>query len=346
MTSHSLLRLFLLLALTLPTMPAVAMAQQAPPTVQTKLAARDLADKGLDLFEAGRFEEALAAFREAEALVHAPPFLLWSARSCEKLGRLLEARAFYQRIVDETLAADAPAAFQQAQADARVELAALVPRIPALKVAVTGAAPGAVTLTLNGERIDQATLVERDPGEHMLVAVAPGQSPIKKTIRLNEGAKEHITLDMTPPAAAPPPGRASDASGRDDRTAVLVGGGVAAGAGVIMGVVFTLLANDKASAAKAQWNVVHEIAGGTVKCTMPDTGNPAQQCEKLNALVDDKELFSNIALWSFVGGGAAALGTLGYYWLSDASNMPERKHVRILPLVTPGAGGIVAGGVF
>ncbi|WP_437726442.1 hypothetical protein [Sorangium sp. So ce861] len=345
MTLRRPLRLVLLLALALPAMPAAAVAQQAEPTEQAKAEARSLANKGQDLFDAGRHEEALAAFREAAALVHAAPLLRMIARSCQRLGRLREARSFYQRVVDEPLAADAPRAFQQAQADARVELAALAPRIPALEVAVRGAAPDTVVLTLDGERIGQGTPVERDPGIYTLVAVAPRRNPITRTIRLNEGSRELVTIDLPPPAAAPRPESASASSGSDIRTAVLLGGGVAAGAAVIAGVAFTLVANGKASDARRQWAVVDAMDAGAVNCSHPASGSLRQQCEELSSLVDDKYLFSNIAMWSFIGGGVAVLGTLGYYWVTAPPSTAE-KHVRVVPLVTPGGGGIAAGGVF
>ncbi|WP_437488219.1 hypothetical protein WME75_08335 [Sorangium sp. So ce1014] len=345
MTPRRPLRLVLLLALVLPTMPAAAIAQQVEPTDQARAEARSLADKGQALFDAGRHEEALAAFREAAALVHAVPLLRMIARSCERLGRLLEARSFYQRVVDEPLAADAPRVFRQDQADARVELAALAPRIPALEVVVRGAAPDAVVLTLDGERIGQGTPVERDPGSYTLVAVAPRRNPITKTIRLNEGTRELVTLDLPPPAAAPRPESASASPGNDIRTAVLLGGGVAAGSGMIAGVTFTLIANGTERAVRRQWEAVHAVRGGNVDCTNLTIGDPVTACQKLSSLVDDRDLFSNLALWSFVGGGVAALGTLGY-WIASPSSVPEEQHVRVIPLVSPGGGGIAAGGVF
>ncbi|XYI00431.1 tetratricopeptide repeat protein [Sorangium sp. So ce1128] len=340
----------LLLVLALPAVPATVIAQPARSTEQAKAAARALADKGWEFFNAGRYEEALAAFRDAEAQVHAPPFLVFAARSCERLGRLLEARSLYQRVIDEPLAASAPQAFQQAQADARVELAALAPRIPTLEVAVTGAEPGAVELTLDGERVAPAAPVERDPGEHTVVATVRGQTPVTKTIRVSEGRRERVTLDLAPaPAAAavtaPPSGHATRAAGSDVKTVALIGGGVAAGALTLAGVVFTLAANGKANDARQQWSVVHAMEGGDVDCANPAGSYQTQQCSKLSALVGNKYLFSNLAVWSFIGAGASAAGTLGYYWLATAPSEPE-KQVHLFPLVIPGGGGLVAGGVF
>ncbi|WP_437929605.1 hypothetical protein WMF37_10135 [Sorangium sp. So ce291] len=344
------LSLGLLFVLALPAVPATVMAQAARSTEQAKAAARALADKGWEFFNAGRYEEALAAFRDAEAQVHAPPFLVFAARSCERLGRLIEARSLYERVIDEPLAASAPQAFQQAQADARAGLAALAPRIPTLEIAVTGAAPGAVELTLDRERVVQTTPLERDPGEHTVVATVRGQTPVTKTIRVSEGERARVTLDLTPaPAAAavttPPSARATRSAENDVKMAALIGGGVAAGAGTLAGVVFTLVANGKASDARQQWSAVGAPDGRADECTNSAGGHQTQQCSKLSALVDDKYLFSNLALWSFIGAGASALGTLGYYWRATAPSEPE-KQMHVFPLVIPGGGGLVAGGVF
>ncbi|WP_437625037.1 tetratricopeptide repeat protein [Sorangium sp. So ce1151] len=347
MKSSRQLRLGLLLALVLPSVPAAAVAQQAQPTAEAKAAARALAGQGWELFNAGRHEEALTAFRHADAQVHAPPFLVMAARSCERLGRLIEARSFYQRVVDEELAASAPGAFRQAQADAKAELAALRPRIPTLLVAIRGTAKGGVKLTLDGQPIDQALPVERDPGDHTLVAVVPGRNPMTRMIRLKEGTREHVTLDLTPPQAAssaPADGPAAF-SGSDGKMAIFIGGGITAGVGVLAGTAFTLVANSKAGDAMQQRNVIAPTFQGSTICSKPPADSVAVQCDKLSSIVDDQYLFSNLALWSFIGGGAAALGTLGYAWLVTSPSEPERQ-MSVLPVVTPGGGWIVAGGSF
>lgn len=105
--------------------PATTHAQGAPPPAQanSRERARALADKGYELFEAGKFEEAIKAFEEAERNFHAPTVLLLLARANVRLGRLREARGVYQRIIDEVLPAGAPPPFVEAQETARKELA-------------------------------------------------------------------------------------------------------------------------------------------------------------------------------------------------------------------------------
>src|SRR5436190_24014691 len=76
--------------------------------------ARDAANSGRSAFEAGQYEKAIDSFSRAESLVHAPPHLLFLARSQAKLGRLIGAHETYLKITRETLKPNAPKAFSDA----------------------------------------------------------------------------------------------------------------------------------------------------------------------------------------------------------------------------------------
>jgi hypothetical protein len=331
----------LLLGLTLLAIPATAAGQQSQPTAEAKLAARALANKGVELFDAGRYEDALTAFRGAEALVHAPPLLVMAARSCERLGRLLEARSLYQRVLDEPLAATASRAFQEAQAEAKTELAALAPRIPTLEVAVAGTAQGTVQLTLDGEHITPATPVQRDPGEHTLVGVEPGRPPVTTRFRLDERMKRYIILDLTPPSPEALPTRSAPAASQGNRRKILfIGGGAAAGTGVIAGTVFTLLSLGKAGEAEDLRDTVR--ADNVLKGRCPSTESPAV-CAELSDTVDLQYAFINVAIGGFIV-GAAGVGTV-IYALVDRPSAPDRR-VQVAPLVGSGVTGLSLSGRF
>ncbi|CAN91764.1 hypothetical protein predicted by Glimmer/Critica [Sorangium cellulosum So ce56] len=335
------LRLGLLLVLALPAVPATAMSRPAQPTQAAKAAALALADKGWEHFEAGRYEEALAAFRDAYDQVHAPPILRFVARSCERLGRLIEARSLFQRVVDEPLEASAPPEFHEAQAKARVELAALASRIPTLEIVITGVAPGAVELTLDGERVVQTGPLECDPGEHTVVATLPGQAPMTRTILLREGAKQRVALVLTPAPApvtrsAPPSGDVPHTARSDVNMAVLVGGGVATGVGAATGLLFTVLANNRAGDAEAQKTTL--LADGRNPCT---TRPAPAACTAQSQAVNESRLYSNVAFWSFAGAGAVGLGTLIYALV----HRPEAP-VQVTPAVGMNDVGLSVGGAF
>ena len=82
-------------------------------------AARDLAKKGAEAFVAGNHAEALDFMTRAEALVHAPPHLLYIARAQAALGKLVAARETYLKVTREELPASAPRAFKDAQSQAK-----------------------------------------------------------------------------------------------------------------------------------------------------------------------------------------------------------------------------------
>ena len=185
-----------------------ASAQPAPPPVShadAKAAAKAAADRGQKLFDAGQYEQAIAAFLEADRHFHAPTILLVAARAHERLGRLREARAQYQSILDEQLAHYAPQLFFDAQATARTELADRLPRIPPLQIFVTGAPAADVQLLLDGQPTSIGEALPQNPGEHTITATAPDREPGKQTVTLQEGTQARITLELQPPPPPPPP---------------------------------------------------------------------------------------------------------------------------------------------
>ncbi|WP_437757936.1 tetratricopeptide repeat protein [Sorangium sp. So ce1389] len=364
--SYGSVGFYLLLAGTLCASSARAQTTQTSPQ-QDKAVAVALAERGWDHYEAHRYTEALRAFHEAEARAHAPAFLLMVARCNVKLGRLLDARAAYQLIVDEKLAPGAPPEFAEAKTDAKKELAALEPRVPTVEVAITGAAPGAVNVTLDGEQIALSAPVQRDPGHHPLVIRVRGRSPLVRTIWLVEGARERIEIDEAEIKDQPATARPEDAAGQrttrfgitsgqksaqntrtmagsmsaSSRPVVLIGGSTAAGLGLATGAILTMVANGRASdARRLKAELVAEDQGNRLCPTV----NP-QKCADLSDAVDARVDFSNSAFWSFVAGGAVGVGTLIYGLVTMESAAPSRI-VRVRPLVGPHATGLFVSGFF
>lgn len=339
-----------------------AMAQQEQPSAQEKAAAIALADKGLEHYEAGRYTEALTAFGEAEQKIHAPTFLLMVARCYVQMGRLVDAHAAYQRIVEEKLGRSAPPEFVAAQADAKSEIATLQSRIPTVEIVGAGTLPEALELTLDERAIFLSVPVPRDPGDHTLVVRAPGYHPLTKTIRLVVGAKERIEISRAAfiplsTAEQPKTGRVPSPSVSglsapslssvsippldNVRTAVLVGGWIAAGSGLAAGVVFTLLANGRAGDAEGLRQELIAESNGYAQC--PDL-NPLK-CAELKDTVLTKVDLSNAAFWSFVAGGAIGAGTL-VYGLVTMRPTESRPIVQVVPLLGTGASGLLVNGTF
>ena len=109
--------------------------------------ARTLATRGFELFQSKDYPHAIESFEQAESRIHAPPHLLYIARSQAKLGKLLAAKATYERILAEKLPDGSPLPFRDAQAwgfiaavvegrVARSTMPAPTPTPPAAKLAI------------------------------------------------------------------------------------------------------------------------------------------------------------------------------------------------------------------
>ncbi|MFO0757189.1 MAG: tetratricopeptide repeat protein [Byssovorax sp.] len=176
----------------------------APATAQddAKNAARALAKKGYDLYDAGRYDEAFEALQEAERRYHAPTLVFMLGKASAKLGKLIAARTFFERVQDEKLPPTASADFRKAQALARQELAALRPIIPRITVQIRGAAgaPGLIV------KLDQLTLsladldhpIDVDPGSHLIEVTTARGDDLRRKVTI--AAKEAIDVDIGLPS--------------------------------------------------------------------------------------------------------------------------------------------------
>lgn len=206
-------------------------------------AARQLADQGYALYQAGNYERAIDSLTRAEALFHAPTVMLILARAHAKIGKLVEARALLQRVASEPHARGAPREYVEAQATAVAELEELGRRIPKLVVTVLNAPRRGLRVTVNGIALSAEELGrsrEVNPGSHTITVSAPGIPHRMVSQVAAEGRTEsiHFSLPMLadPDAAiapAPPDTRGSTIPGFVVLGAGVVGLGVAAVTGVI-----------------------------------------------------------------------------------------------------------------
>jgi hypothetical protein len=173
-----------------------------------KAAARSAAEAGADAFEQGQFERALELFSRAEQLVHAPPHLLFMARSQEKLGRLVDAHESYLKILNEPLPANAPPAFKSARTHAEAEVGAIEARIAYVTVNVRGG-DDAKQAVLSMDRTDLPPAaagipIPTDPGSHVFSAHTARSRSDEVTVNVRDGTKETVELTLFADPNAPP----------------------------------------------------------------------------------------------------------------------------------------------
>ncbi|MBX3234077.1 MAG: hypothetical protein KIT84_06545 [Labilithrix sp.] len=208
-----------------------------------RAAARGFATDGLTAFNAARYDQAIDLFTRAEALVHAPPHLLYIARASAKTGKLVRAKELYVKIAREELAPSAPKAFVDAQASAAAEQAELEPRIPKLTITLAGPGAEGASVTMDGVDVPRALIgvaQPADPGVHKLHAIANGWKAADAEVDLVEGGAGTATLTLDQPGTTSEPAPVStDEPSTLRRISPFIAFGVGA-IGIAVGTVFLL----------------------------------------------------------------------------------------------------------
>jgi hypothetical protein len=173
-------------------------------------------------------------------------------------------------------------------------------------------------------------------GTEMLLVKAEKGSTQTVRVTLGLEARRPSRVDTPSGADAPlaPPSKDRPRVGAN--TAIVIAGAGVSGAALVTGVVFTVLANGKASAARERNSALVKAKGPEV-CAQPGA------CDEVLSALQDWTKFKNGALWSFVGAGTLGLAT-GIYAL--AAKRTPKAGLRAAPMVTASGGGVVVGGAW
>ncbi len=200
-------------------------------------AADALYNQGRELVKAGNSAAGCAKFEASLSISPAASTMLNIARCHEQDGKVATAFADYTRARD--LNRDTPGAERRAELEglAQKGLRAIEPRLPRLRVVVTGS-PAGVLVKTDDKEISGTALGEAfpaDPGLHQVQVSAPGCRPETRSVTLEEGktAVLEIALQATP---APPPEHATSGWSRPAGIALTTLGAVGLGVGAATGI--------------------------------------------------------------------------------------------------------------
>ncbi len=270
---------------------------------RTRAAARQLAQDGAAAFERGEFEKARALLRRASSLYPAPTITLMEARALQKLGRFVEAAERYEDARRSRITSESSSAFADAIVAADKELESLRPKIPLLTIVVqnSGRALENVEVRLDGRVVPVALIGVRqpvDPGARRIV-IKKGDKVIgERTLKLEEGDEEVVTLD----ASGKFTNSEGSEAGRPPWAWLALGAG---GAGLATGIAAGLIMLDKRSS-------LDEV------CT-PTCPESSQ---------DDLDGFRTARTVSFIGYGVGIVGvSLGATLLLTQSSKRNKAHV-------------------
>jgi hypothetical protein len=348
MTQHTHTLAILLLAAALgASSTASAQPAGAPaPAADSAARAQALFREGIDLLRHQQWVDAEQKFLAAWALNPTADVAVNIGQTQYQLGKLHEAAGYLAFAVKHW-----PLTGKMAPRDnAKITLAELRPRLGTVTVQVS--VPGAM-VSVDGSPVGRAPLeleVFVDPGSHTVTAKLDGYDDATLAVQAEKGSSQTVTLTMVRSAPPPPSGGSQEAmpgpvppppppeSARRPSTAVLVSGGVVAGAALIAGAAFAATSNAKASDAAAKFDALVK-ANGPRAC---QTTNPATGCSDLAGVLNARATFADVSLWSFVGAGAVAAGTVIYALAAPKAD--ARGGMRAVPVVTAQGAGLVMRG--
>lgn len=269
-------------------MLATASARGEAPKTQVSAdnaaAAEALFNQGRTLAEKGNYAEACPKFAESQKLDPASGTLMNLGDCYEKVGKFASAWATYR----EAIAESNKVGNKQRERDAKTLADRVEPKLSYLTIRVPDASvvPGLAIKRddLPVDRAQWGTAIPTDPGEHRVVAEAPGHSPWTARVDVGQAARREVQV---PPLEVLPEAPEED-RGKGQRTLGFIVGGVGL-AGVAVGGVFGLLAINQRSQAK------------DLGCTDVDCATPEAKSKNDSALTS-----ANVSTVAFIAGGVVA----------------------------------------
>lgn len=187
---------------------AGAAQAQEPSDTQRELAL-EMGRKGIELYNAQRFEDAFDKFQNAESLVHSPVFVLYMARIERRRGRWVAALGRYDTILREPPPEDAPEAWARARKEAELERTQLAEVTPELAIDVGPAPPQQVSLWIDGQLVPgwQSRPLLVDPGNHVVAGQWGAHSAHAQVqaVARNKQVATRLAFPVPPPPPTPAP---------------------------------------------------------------------------------------------------------------------------------------------
>jgi len=318
----------------------IAPVARADVSAADKETARTLMNDGRKARDAGDHKAALEAFKKADAIMNVPTTKLEVGHEYEALGLLVEARDAYLSAVRAPVPPKGdPKPFTEARKEAEAKADAIEPRIPSIKITVSGVPEGVASkVSVDGEEIPSETLdVPRklDPGEHVVGVVAGGVDK-KEPVTLAESETKEVSIQFAPGEVPTGAGAGSDLFDKNppkdetpqpttsrSHTLAYIGFGVG-GAGLVVGAITGFMSMSKTS---------------SLKNDCPNDQCPASKHDDLQSA---KSLATISTISFIVAGVGATVGIIDLLANKGSSSSPEPAPTAatLQPYVGLGSAGI------
>jgi hypothetical protein len=231
---------------------------RAEPSTRDKETARSLVFEGRTLKKAGRTREALERFRSAHSIMNVPTTGIEVAQTLADLGLLMEARDSMLDVSRMPEVPGEPVPYGQAREEARRAVDELAARIPSVTFTVSGSKSASVVV--DGTPVDGSLLLlprKLNPGEHLVVAAAPGCEDKRVRFAVSEHEAKTVPLELGPcearaVATAPTTKDEGGPGGERQWTTLMYVGFGAAAVGTMIGSVTGVVSLTKTSSVKSR----------------------------------------------------------------------------------------------
>jgi hypothetical protein len=322
----------------------------AESTPEDRAAADSLYAESEPLIQAKRFREAADKLEASLRLDPGIGTLMRLAHCYEQIGRTASSWASFHDGEAMARRAGDKRADEAAQQAKRLE--PLLSRL-VLDVAAENQA-GGVEVRRDGKVVDPAAYrspIPLDPGPHTLEAAGPGRQPWKTTITIDAKPGTQ-TVQVPALAAAGTTGAAQSTadvrpseSRRNVAPAVVLG--VLAAGAVGTGIGLMTAAGSKYADADAVVKMIEAVYGTCVSRWA--SFNP-KLCGDLQDKYKAGNTFHNVAVGTFIGGGAAAAGTALYLLWPSPGAKPTGQgfahDIRLTPILGSTTSGLLVSGSF
>jgi tetratricopeptide (TPR) repeat protein len=345
--------------------PLTAFAQPAPTTEEVQQAQARW-NEGKAAFEAGNFEAARLAFKQAYSVLPHPAFLQNIGEAELRTGRMVEAA----RHLSQYLRASPSTAPQREGAKKSLQKAA-----ERLGTVLVETNVDEAEVRVDGELVGKSPLGSAvwyvEPGEHAITVRKEGYAEASAKAYVLSGDAKTIAVpiqvatsgagalvagpeiaapvgDQTPAAIAAAPALPATPSFFQPRTVVLIGGAALTLVGVAVGAAYAVKVGDDVDRYDAAFAAKNAVAGTSKSaCAGPDDGSPrAVACRDLRDSADQIDRDRAVRNVSLIAAGVVGAATVATFFLWRPKNESSAAAVAIAPSVGPHQRGIEIVGRF
>lgn len=324
--------------------------------------AQALFNKALDLLSKEQWDQACPMFDASFKLDPSVGALINMGRCAEHANQPATAWAIYTRA--RSLNRETPGDKRRKDIDSFLDdaFARVEPLMAYLTITVK-APPQGLEVSRDGTVIpiqSLGTAIPVDPGHHKITLRAPGYKLVEPELDLSPGEKREITLELEADPSAPKPDspkpdnpkpdnpRPDNAADKPSETPVqLIAGITVAGVGVL-GLVASAVTGGLAAGERStiddlieSGDCTEDEAAGTLDCTNADARTRATDASSAGSTLATA---STITL--FAGGAILITGVIVAVTGIPASSATGAASLRVLPIASSNAGGVVITGAF